>query len=115
MDPDINKSTDQKQHLENRSTSPNPSRTAQEKEYQASSPTGSDIEQPGAFKGEDPDGNGAFKGDDSDGKVVWTPKTLIATISLSGLYVGATSIDGSPSMALTTQSFLQVPRFLYTS
>lgn len=104
MDPDINKSTGQKQHVDDRSTSPAPNKTAQEKEYQASSPTGSDLEQ-----------HGAFKGDDSDGKVVWTPTTLLATVSLSDLYVGTSSMDRSPNIALTMQSFLQVPRFLCTS
>lgn len=31
---------------------------------------------------------GAIKGDNSDGRVNWTLKQIIATISLSGLYVG---------------------------
>ncbi|OQN95523.1 hypothetical protein B0A48_18506 [Cryoendolithus antarcticus] len=32
---------------------------------------------------------GAFKGDDSDGRVNWTTKQVLATISLSALYVGS--------------------------
>ncbi|KAK1043777.1 hypothetical protein LTR74_018395 [Friedmanniomyces endolithicus] len=32
---------------------------------------------------------GALKGDDSDGRVSWTTKQVLATISLSGLYVGS--------------------------
>lgn len=31
---------------------------------------------------------GALKGDDSDGRVNWTTKQVLATISLSALYVG---------------------------
>lgn len=30
----------------------------------------------------------AFKGDDSDGEVQWTPKTVIAAITLGCLYTG---------------------------
>lgn len=30
----------------------------------------------------------AIKGDDSDGRVDWTFKQIVATVSLSGLYVG---------------------------
>jgi len=30
----------------------------------------------------------AYKGDDSDGKVVWTPKTVLAFLSLAGLNTG---------------------------
>ncbi len=30
----------------------------------------------------------AVKGDESDGRVIWTPKQIIATICLAGLYVG---------------------------
>lgn len=32
--------------------------------------------------------SGALKNDDSDGRVNWTPKQVLATIFLSGLYVG---------------------------
>lgn len=31
---------------------------------------------------------GAIKGDDSDGRINWTTKQVLATISLSALYVG---------------------------
>lgn len=30
----------------------------------------------------------AYKGDDSDGKVVWTPRTVLAFLSLAGLNSG---------------------------
>lgn len=33
----------------------------------------------------------AAKGDDSDGRIDWTRKQVLATISLSGLYVGMAS------------------------
>ena len=36
----------------------------------------------------DLENSGAIKGDDSDGRVNWTRKQILATISLSGLYVG---------------------------
>ena len=35
---------------------------------------------------------GAFKGDDSDGRVNWTPRRVLATLFLSGLYVGTNSM-----------------------
>lgn len=31
---------------------------------------------------------GAIKGDDSDGRINWTTKQVLATLFLSGLYVG---------------------------
>ena len=36
----------------------------------------------------DLENRGAIKGDDSDGRVNWTAKQILATTSLSGLYVG---------------------------
>lgn len=36
----------------------------------------------------DIENRGAIKGDDSDGRVNWTPKRVLATLFLSGLYVG---------------------------
>jgi hypothetical protein len=39
----------------------------------------------------DVENRGAVKGDDSDGRVDWTPKKVVATIFLSGLYVGKVS------------------------
>jgi hypothetical protein len=47
-----------------------------DKEAQESTPSGSESE------------NGAVKGDDSDGRIGWTPRSILATIALSGLYVG---------------------------
>lgn len=38
--------------------------------------------------GVDLDNSEAVKGDDSDGRVNWTPLQIVATVSLSGLYVG---------------------------
>ena len=37
----------------------------------------------------------AFKGDDSDGKITWTFRTVLAAISLSGLYTGMSWQDSS--------------------
>jgi hypothetical protein len=36
----------------------------------------------------DIENRGAIKGDDSDGRVNWTTKQVLATLFLSGLYVG---------------------------
>jgi hypothetical protein len=36
----------------------------------------------------DLENRGAFKGDDSDGRINWTTKQVLATLFLSGLYVG---------------------------
>jgi hypothetical protein len=37
----------------------------------------------------------AFKGDDSEGKIAWTFRTVLAAISLSGLYTGKSCQDSS--------------------
>ena len=88
MNSDIKRSTDEKQRPGDVSQAPEHPETVQEKEYQTSTPNGSDLE------------NHAVKGDDSDGKIVWTPKTLLATICLSGLYVGTSSSSVILGMAL---------------
>jgi hypothetical protein len=36
----------------------------------------------------DLENRGALKGDDSDGQINWTTKQVLATLFLSGLYVG---------------------------
>ena len=36
----------------------------------------------------DLENRGAIKGDDSDGRINWTTKQVLATLFLSGLYVG---------------------------
>jgi hypothetical protein len=36
----------------------------------------------------DLENRGAIKGDDSDGRINWTAKQVLATLFLSGLYVG---------------------------
>ena len=51
----------------------------------------------------DVENRGAVKGDDSDGRIDWTFKQILATLSLSGLYVGMTSgVQAVNSGALLT-------------
>ncbi len=38
----------------------------------------------------------ALKGDESDGKINWTARTLLAAISLSGIFTGKTMRRGPP-------------------
>jgi hypothetical protein len=40
----------------------------------------------------DLENRGAIKGDDSDGRINWTLKRVLATLFLSGLYVGQSLI-----------------------
>jgi hypothetical protein len=42
----------------------------------------------------------AVKGDDSDGQVDWSFKQIVATVCLSGLYVGMSSIAKCHSLTL---------------
>ena len=53
----------------------------------------------------DPENRRALKGDDSDGRIDWTLKQVLATLFLSGLYVGKFGHKQSPcSLLLSVQS-----------
>ena len=77
MEPNTKRSIDEKHDSKNVAEAPQHHETLHEKDNVASTPTGSDLEK-----------DGPVLGDDSDGRIVWTPTSLIATISLSALYVG---------------------------
>jgi hypothetical protein len=77
MEPDTNVSSNEKGGIPNVHGTPEHRENVEEKEVHSVTPNSSDLES-----------SGAVKGDDSDGRVVWTFTSIVATVSLSGLYVG---------------------------
>jgi hypothetical protein len=71
-----------------------------DKEAQDITPNGSESE------------NGAVKGDDSDGRIGWTARSILATIALSGLYVGTCALFSLPHVGAYP---LQDLKSLFTS